>query len=226
LSPILFNIVVYMLSILIKRPKEEGQVAGLVPHLVDDGLSILQYADDTLLFLEHDLEKAKNMKLLLLGFEQVSGLKINYHKSKIFRFGQPTEVMDQYQLLFGYRNGEYPFKCLGIPMHYQMLRNSDWKIIEAKSKKKLSGWKGKIMSVGGRLVLINSVLTSLVMFMLSFFKIPRGVLERIDSFRSRFFWQGGNHKKKYRLAKWDVLCQPKDQGGLGIQNIEVRINAC
>jgi hypothetical protein len=73
--------------------------------------------------------------------------------------------------------------------------------------------------------LINSVLTSLVMFMLSFFEIPRGVLERIDCFRSGFFWQGGNHKKKYRLARWDILCQPKDQGGLGIQNIDVQ-NKC
>jgi hypothetical protein len=43
LSPILFNIVVDMLSILIKRAKEEDQVAGLVPYLVEDDLSILQY---------------------------------------------------------------------------------------------------------------------------------------------------------------------------------------
>jgi hypothetical protein len=43
------------------------------------------------------------------------------------------------------------------------------------------------MFVRGRLVLINSVLTSLVMFMLSFFVVPKGVLERIDYFRSRFF---------------------------------------
>ena len=59
---------------------------------MEDGLSILQYADDTVLFLEHDLEKAKNMKLLLLAFEQVSGLKINYHKSEIFCFGQASDV--------------------------------------------------------------------------------------------------------------------------------------
>jgi hypothetical protein len=81
------------------------------------------------------------------------------------------------------------------------------------------------MSVGGRLVLINSVLISLAIFMISFFEISIGVLERIDCFRSRFFWQGGNHKKKYRLAKWDILCQPKDQGGLEIQNIDVK-NKC
>ena len=47
MSPILFNIVVDMLAILIGRAKEAGQVGGLVPHLVDGGVSILQYADDT-----------------------------------------------------------------------------------------------------------------------------------------------------------------------------------
>jgi hypothetical protein len=94
-------------------------------------------------------------------------------------------------------------------MQYRKLSNSDWKMIEAKFEKKLSGWKGKLMSIGGRLVLINSVLINLVMFMLSFFEIPKGVLERIDCFRSRLFWQGGNHKKKSRLARWDILCQPK-----------------
>src|SRR6266508_6933585 len=59
LSPLLFNIVADMLAILIQRAKEQGQIGGIVPHLIDGGLSILQYADDTILFMEHDLEKAR-----------------------------------------------------------------------------------------------------------------------------------------------------------------------
>jgi hypothetical protein len=59
--------------------------------------------------------------------------------------------------------------------------------VETKFERKLSSWKGKLMSVGGRLVLINSVLTSLAIFMMSFFEVPKGVLEKIDYFRSRFF---------------------------------------
>jgi hypothetical protein len=101
LSPIIFNIVVDMLPILIRRAKEEGQIAGLIPHLVDDGLSILQYADDTILFMEHDIDKAKNMKLLLSAFEQLSGMKINFHKSEIFCFGQAKDYELQYEQLFG-----------------------------------------------------------------------------------------------------------------------------
>jgi hypothetical protein len=44
-----------------------------------------------------------------------------------------------------------------------------------------------MLSVGGRLVLINSILSSLPMFMMSFFEITRGVLKKLDYFRSWFF---------------------------------------
>ena len=225
LSPILFNIIVDMLAILINRAKDEGQVTGVVPHLVDGGLSILQYADDTILFMDHDIEKATNMKMLLCAFEQLSGLKINFHKSEIFCFGQAKEMEQQYSQLFGCQSGKYPFRYLDISMHFRKLSNADWRIIEEKFEKKQSSWKGKHMSVGGRLVLINSVLTSLTMFMLSFFEVPKGVLEKLDYFRSRFFWQSDEHKKKYRLVKWSILCQPKEIGGLGIKNLDIQ-NRC
>ena len=64
-SPVHFNIVVDMLVVLITWAKEDGQVGALIPNLVDGGVSILQYADDTILFMEHDIEKAVNMKLIL-----------------------------------------------------------------------------------------------------------------------------------------------------------------
>ena len=62
MSPILFSIVADILAVLIGRAKENGQVGGLVPHLVDVGVSILLYADDTIIFMEHNLAKARNMK--------------------------------------------------------------------------------------------------------------------------------------------------------------------
>ena len=74
-----------------------------------------------------------------------------------------------------------------IPIHHRKLSNKEWKCIEDRFEKKLSCWKGKLMSYGGRLVLINSVLTSLPMFLLYFFEIPVGVRKRLDFYRSRFF---------------------------------------
>jgi hypothetical protein len=55
LSPLLFNIVAYMLAVLIKRAKSDGRIGGIVSHLVDGGLSILEHANDTILFMEHDI---------------------------------------------------------------------------------------------------------------------------------------------------------------------------
>jgi retron-type reverse transcriptase len=52
LSPILFNIVIDMLAILINRAKNGGQISGVIPNIINDGLSILQYADNTILFMD------------------------------------------------------------------------------------------------------------------------------------------------------------------------------
>jgi hypothetical protein len=225
LSPILFNIVADMLAILISRAKEEGKVGSLLPHLIDGGISILQYADDTILFMEHDIAKAINMKLILSFFEQLSGLKINFHKSEIFCFGEAQDMEHQYRNIFGCETGSLPFRYLGIPIHYRALRNAEWNPVETRFASKLSCWRGKMLSYGDRLVLINSVLTSLPMFMLSFLEIPVGVRKRLDYYRSRFFWQSDETKKKYRLSRWNILCRPKDQGGLGIEVLELK-NKC
>lgn len=55
---------------------------AVIPHIVDDGLSILQFVDDMILFMGHDLAHAKNHKLMLCTFEQLSDLKINFHKKR------------------------------------------------------------------------------------------------------------------------------------------------
>jgi hypothetical protein len=93
-------------------------------------VSILQYADDIIIFLEHDLEKALNIKLVLCIFEQLSGLKINFQKSEIFCFGNAKEVEDQYRQLFGCESETLPFKYLGIPIHFCKLKNGEWKPID------------------------------------------------------------------------------------------------
>jgi hypothetical protein len=75
-----------MLAIIINRAKSEGQITRVISNLTEDVLSILQYANDTILFMDHNIDQARNMKLLLSAFEQLSGLKINFHKSGIFCF--------------------------------------------------------------------------------------------------------------------------------------------
>jgi hypothetical protein len=173
LSPLLFNIVADMLGILIKRANFKGEVGDLVPHLVDGGLSILQYTDDIILFLEHDPEKAQNMKLILYAIEQLSSLKINFHKSELYCFGKAQNDIDIYKDIFKCRAVEFPFNYLGIPIHFKKLRNSNWRRVEERFEKRLSSWKGKHLSIGSKLTLINTVLTCLPMYMVSFFGVPK-----------------------------------------------------
>ena len=80
----------------------------------------------------------------------------------------------EYRHIFGCQAGTLPFQYLGIPIHYRKLLNKEWKPIEDHFEKKLGSWAGKMFSYGDRLVLINSVPTSLPMFLLSFFEIPIG----------------------------------------------------
>jgi hypothetical protein len=122
--------------------------------------------------MDHDLDKAQNMKLLLYAFEQASSLKINFHQSELFCFGEAQEATNQYAKLFCCRTSEFPLKYLGIPIHYRKLNNTDWKRVEEHFEKRLKSWKGKHLSIKGKLTLINSILSSLPMYMMSFFAIP------------------------------------------------------
>jgi hypothetical protein len=66
------------------------------------------------LFLDHDIEQARNMKLLLCTFEQLSGLKINFYKSDFFCFDEAKNSEEVYSHLFGCKLGTYPFRYLGL----------------------------------------------------------------------------------------------------------------
>ncbi len=123
----------------IKVNNQVGAIFQTLVHLVDDCLSILQYTDGTIIFHEHDLEKAKNMKLLLTAFEKLSGLNINFHKSELFCFGQLKECYEHYSNIFGCKIGEFHVRYLGIAVHYKMLSNNYWLTIEQRIANKNKG---------------------------------------------------------------------------------------
>ena len=83
LSPILFNFVADGLSRMILKAQSNDLFCGLIDHIVDKGVAVLQYADDTVVCLKHSLQGARNLKLLLYMYELMAGLKINFHKSEV-----------------------------------------------------------------------------------------------------------------------------------------------
>jgi mannosylglycoprotein endo-beta-mannosidase len=90
LSSILFDFMVDALAAMISRASSAGHIWGVVSHLIPGGVTHLQYADDTMILLEPYDEGISNLKLILLCFEDLSGLKINLRKSEVVVVGRPT----------------------------------------------------------------------------------------------------------------------------------------
>jgi hypothetical protein len=103
------------------------------------------------------------------------------------KYGKAKELDNDYKQLFGCESGTLPFKYFGIPIHFRKLKNGERKPVEDRSKIKLSSWIGKLLSYGDMIILINLVLTSLPMFLLSFLEIPVGVRKRLDFLYQGFF---------------------------------------
>ena len=84
--PLLFDLAGDVLSIMIERAVENGLLCGLSCHLLEKGVP-MQYADETIILLQDNLEQERNLKFMLCLFEQISGLKIFFHKSEVYCIG-------------------------------------------------------------------------------------------------------------------------------------------
>jgi hypothetical protein len=137
LSPLLFNIVADGLSAILNRAAERGVLQGVTPHLVDGGLTHLQYADDTVLFLENTQQNISNLKFLLCCFEEASGMKINYNKSEVFTIGIDEADAANVADAFNCKLRQFPMKYLGLPLSYKRLSKEELGMSAGKVEKRL-----------------------------------------------------------------------------------------
>jgi hypothetical protein len=142
LSPLLFNFAADVLSRMVNVAQENLLVTGLAGNLIDHGIAILQYADDTVMCIEDNMDKARNVKLMIYLFEQMSSLKINFDKSEIILIGGDNSLAVQYVELFNCQVGLFPMKYLGVPIAPGILHVVDWARLEEKYGKKLDIWQG------------------------------------------------------------------------------------
>jgi hypothetical protein len=81
---------------------------------------------------------------------------------------------------FQVRQGEFPCKYLGLPLKVGRLSRNDEQVLVEKVAVRLPGWKGKLLNKVGRLTLVNSVLSTLVIYHMSVFQLSKWVVRKID----------------------------------------------
>lgn len=181
-------------------------------------LTHLQYADDTILFCPPNLDYLLNIKKILILFHLASGLQVNFHKSSLIGILVEDSWIKYAADCLLCKSGNLPFTYLGLPIGDNCSRLSAWNPIIGRMEKKLSLWKGKLLSMGGRLTLIKASLSSLPIYYMSLFPIPKGIIEKFNKIQRQFLWSGKSGKCM-ALVPWSLIELPKSLGGLGVGNL-------
>ncbi|CAL4980148.1 unnamed protein product [Urochloa decumbens] len=219
ISPYLFIIVADVLQKLMKRASTRGELC----HPLDPTLPcpVLQYADDTLILARGDVRSVQVLKNILDDFSSATGLTINFHKSTFVPMHvDPTEATAMARIL-GCATASFPQTYLGLPLSPYKLRVTDYQPLVDTFDRYLSGWKAKLLSSGGRMVLVITVLGGLAVYYMSAQLLPKSVLDKLEARRRAFLWTGEDkcHGSQCLLA-WDRACTRKECGGLGIKRLE------
>jgi hypothetical protein len=185
----------------------------------------LQYADDTLLFLDNDEQGACYLKWIILCFEYLYGIKINYHKSDLTPINLDEDEACSFAKIFCCKVGAFPFKYLGVPLHHDKLSREDIQPVVDKVINRIPGWKGRLLSYTARLTFLKACLASIPIYLMSIIKFPKWTVKMINTHMANFFWNGQENNHKYHLSNWPSLAQRKENGGFGIPDLR-NLNLC
>jgi len=192
LSPFLFLLAAEGFDVLMSAVVDAHLFRGYGVGSVNEvRLTHLQFVDDTLIIGEKSWLNVCSMRAVLLLFEEVSGLKVNFQKSMLTGVNISDSWLTEAASVMNCRRGTIPFVYLGLPIGGDSTKLSFWKPVVDRIVTRLSLWNNKFLSFGGRLVLLKVVLSSLSVYFLSFFKSPAGIISSLESLSKTFFWGWG-----------------------------------
>jgi len=220
LAPFLFLLVVEGLAGAVRQVESKGLFKGIKVGRKEISITMLQFADDTLFFCKETTQNVMVLKSILRCFELASGLKVNFHKSRLAGIGVQPTTIHRYSTLLNCGTMKVPFTYLGILVGGNQRRKEFWQGLMSKIRKRLSRWKGRHISFAGRATLIKSVLSVMPLFFISLFKMPSIVRKEIVKIQRDFLWGWGHEGRKIAWVKWETICKPKEEGGLGIKDLK------
>ena len=120
----------------------------------------------------------------------MSGLKINFSKSEVIMISQDSEKTLRYAEMFNCATESWPIKYLGVPVSRNRIQISNWLPLVEKIAKRLDGWKGGALSLGGRLTLLNAYLSSIPIYSMSMYLLPKTILKKMIASEKDFSGRG------------------------------------
>ena len=155
-------------------------------------------------------------------YEAILGLKMSFHKSQLLGVRVDESTISRLASILGCAVGSFPATYIGLPLCMGNSPKSIWDKVLERIENKLSTWKENYLSLGGRVTLILSALSNIPIYFLSLFKCPASVADRIERLQRDFLWHGKGKLKKYHLVKWDSVCRPKNEWGIGLKDLFVK----
>jgi len=182
-------------------------------------VSHLQFTDDTLLLGAKSWANVRALRLVLTLFAEMSGLKVNFHKSMLVGINIAESWLNEAASIINCKAGKVLFLYLGLSIGGDLRRLALWEPVLNTIKSRLSGWQSRFLSFGGRLVLLKSVLTSLPVYALSFFKALSGIISIIESIFNKIFWGRSEDNRKISWIAWSSVFLRKEHVGLGVRQL-------
>ena len=220
LSPLLFILVIEGLGLLISDAKNHGLIRGIK---ISSSLSLthLLFVDDVILLGTGTLPEWIAFDVILSTFCKASRMNISADKSCFLFNNVNDDTLIDIARVLPYKMEPIVsgFKYLGYylkPLGYKV---SDWNWLIQKFENKIFHWSHKLLSLGGRLILVQAVLSSIPVYWLGLAPIPVSVLNKLRSLTFAFLWGSSGNNHKYHLSNWKHLSWPKKNGGWGIKNL-------
>lgn len=220
LSPLLFILTTNSLSVHINIAFNENRCRPL-KICRNNYISHNLFVDDVLIFAMLCRITWSYLHVILKRFQDATGLHINKSKSTLFHNDINMETTEWVSRLFGIemksiKNG---FKYLGFHLKAKGYSKAYWLWIIDRYHKKISIWEYRSLSLAGRIILAQAVLTQMVVYWAHLFSLPASIIQNMNKITANFIWGGKSEQRKYHLVKMDKLSKPKNSGGWGLLDL-------
>lgn len=165
------------------------------------------------------IREATNLWKVLDVYLAALSQLINEDTSSILFFNTPGAIQRRIALILRFQVGTFPLTYLGIPISPSNPPRESWQGILDKFRSKVEHWTHIWLSFTGRVQLIQSVVQALPIYHCMLQVAPMWFLKGLDSLASQFLWTCNLSSSKWILVNWDLVCSPKQLGGLGLRQV-------